>query len=212
MIKHALKQPFILTTGLAAFVHSTWALSTLFTGYGPSITDWQTLLSWLWWILPGALIAFALDVGQIATSAELREGDRSPAKYATFGIFAFATYILQWLYMAHHMPALDLSAGVREQWLPMAQLLRDASLWIIPAFLPLSTIAYTFSSRHTETPIEEIPAETKALVTVPPEEAIVITVPKSSTRTLHQSGNGNGHHDPDRDPNLDIAWNVENPS
>ena len=30
--KHLTEQPFILATGLAALVHSTWSLGTLFTG------------------------------------------------------------------------------------------------------------------------------------------------------------------------------------
>lgn len=202
MIKHALNNPYILTTGLAAYIHSTWALSTLFTGYGPAITNYTTLLSWLWWILPGALIAFALDVGQIATSAELREGQRNPAKFITFGIFAVATYILQWLYMAHHMPSLTLSEGVRPEWIALARLLRDSSLWIIPAFLPLSTIAYTFSSREElrpENKDDSQPVKEQLIISQVTDllEAEILPAPKArKTRTSPSSSNGNGHHVP----------------
>src|SRR5690606_34049346 len=106
-IGHALRQPFIFATGLAALMHSTWSLGTLFAGVSPEVAP---TLEYAGWIAPAVLIAFALDVGQIVTSAELRAGERTLAKYATFGIFAAATYYLQWLYIVHHMPALDLGA------------------------------------------------------------------------------------------------------
>lgn len=146
-LKHAIQQPFISATGLAAFVHSTWALATLFGGQPPAM---QPSLAFAYWLIPAMLIAFALDVGQIATSAQIRGGQREVTKYATFAIFAIANYFLQWLYMAHHMPALALASGVREQWQPLAELIRDASLWIIPAFLPLATLLYTVSESDPE--------------------------------------------------------------
>lgn len=142
ILKHLLKQPFVASTGIAALVHSTWALGTLFSGKEPAV---QFSASWFAWVIPAFLIAFALDVGQIATSAEIRAGHRNRRKYATFAVFALATYYLQWLYMAHHMPALELAPGVRETWAGTAQLIRDAAIWFIPALLPLSTLLYTFS-------------------------------------------------------------------
>ena len=138
--KHITGQPFIFATGLAALVHSTWSLGTLFSGDEP--TTW---LAWVGWLIPALLIAFALDVGQIVTSAEIRSGSRTKAKYLTFLVFAGATYYLQWLYMAHHMPEVSLAAGVRESWAGAATLLRDAAVWLIPALMPLSTALYTFS-------------------------------------------------------------------
>lgn len=146
-IKHAIHQPFISATGLAAFVHSTWALATLFGGNPPPM---QFSLEFGYWLIPAMLIAFALDVGQIATSSQIRGGQRGYVKYLTFAIFAVANYFLQWLYMAHHMPSLALAGGVRDQWQPMAELIRDASLWIIPAFLPLATLLYTVSESDPE--------------------------------------------------------------
>lgn len=141
-LRHAISQPFISATGLAAFVHSTWALATLFGGQAPPM---EFSLAFAYWLIPAMLIAFALDVGQVATSAQIRAGERNWTKYITFGIFAIANYFLQWLYMSHHMPALALADGVRQQWQPVAELIRDASLWIIPAFLPLATWLYTVS-------------------------------------------------------------------
>lgn len=146
IMKHVTGQPFVFSTGLAALVHSTWSLGTLFAGTEPA----QFSLAWFAWLLPALLIAFALDVGQIVTSAEIRAGARARAKYATFIVFAAATYYLQWLYIAHHMPSLDLAPGVRESWSSAASLLRDAAIWFIPALLPMSTTLYTFS--HTGRP------------------------------------------------------------
>ena len=76
ILSHTLRQPFIFSTGLAALVHSTWSVSTLFTGTEPYP---QFSAAWFAWVLPGFLIAFSLDVGQIVTSAEIRDGSRSLA-------------------------------------------------------------------------------------------------------------------------------------
>lgn len=141
IITHAVKQPFVLATGVAALVHSTWALGTLFAGEQPA--DIPHLVGWL---VPAFLIAFALDVGQIVTSAEIRAQGLTWQRTITFTVFAGATYYLQWLYIAHHMPALDLAAGVRPEWAGLTGLIRDAALWAIPALLPLSTLLYTLSS------------------------------------------------------------------
>ena len=143
ILSHTLRQPFIFSTGLAALVHSTWSVSTLFTGIEPYP---QFSAAWFAWVLPGFLIAFSLDVGQIVTSAEIRDGSRSLAKFATFGIFAIATWYLQFLYIAHHMPALNLAEGVAH--VALATTLRDLGLWVLPLLLPLSTLLYTFS--HTD--------------------------------------------------------------
>lgn len=141
ILKHLWQQPFVASTGVAALVHSTWSLGTLFSGKEPAA---QFSFEWFAWLIPAFLIAFALDVGQIATSGEIRAGKRNWRKYATFAVFAIATYYLQWLYMAHHMPLLDLAPGVRS-WSALALPIRDAAIWFIPALLPLSTLLYTFS-------------------------------------------------------------------
>jgi hypothetical protein len=147
LYKHVVEQPFVMATGVAALVHSTWSLGTLFSGNQPEAA---VTVEFIGWLAPAFLIAFALDVGQIATSAEIRAGHRTRAKYATFAVFAVATYYLQWLYIAHHMPYLELAGGVRGEWSGLATLVRDAAVWIIPAFLPLSTLMYTFSSDHAQ--------------------------------------------------------------
>ena len=140
--RHLIEQPFVMATGLAALAHSTWSLATLFAGQEPQ----QFTVAWWSWLLPALLIAFALDVGQIVTSSEIRAGQRTFTKFFTFGVFAIATYFLQWLYIIHHVPALELSQGVRAEWHGVVLLLRDCAIWIIPALLPLSTLLYTLKS------------------------------------------------------------------
>lgn len=144
-VKHIFEQPFVAATGAAALVHSTWALGTLFAGQQPP--EGWALVGWL---APALLIAFALDVGQIVTSAEIRRYGLTVTRGVTFIVFAGATYYLQWLYIAHHMPELQLAAGVRETWAGFATVMRDAAVWIIPALLPLSTLLYTFSGGRLE--------------------------------------------------------------
>lgn len=146
ILKHFFQQPFITATGAAALIHSTWALGTLFAGEQPE--GWALL----GWLAPALLISFALDVGQIATSAEIREHGLTRTRGVTFIVFSAATYYLQWLYIAHHMPSLALAAGVRETWAGFATVMRDSAVWIIPALLPLSTLLYTFSGGAVDHP------------------------------------------------------------
>lgn len=161
IVRHIVDQPFVFSTGLAALVHSTWSLGTLFAGKEPYPQFTET---WFAWVIPAFLIAFALDVGQIATSAEIRAGNRSRTKYLTFAVFAAATYYLQWLYISHHMPALALADGVRAEWSGHIAWIRDAAIWIIPLLLPLSTLLYTFSGseqvvEHVEQPTAIVPVK-----------------------------------------------------
>jgi hypothetical protein len=156
IIQHIVHQPFVFSTGLAALVHSTWSLGTLFAGNEPYP---QFTPTWFAWVIPAFLIAFAMDVGQVVTSAEIRAGNRTKTKYLTFAVFAAATYYLQWLYIAHHMPALALADGVRADSIAVVAGIRDAAIWIIPALLPLSTLLYTFSgSEPVVEPVVQPPA------------------------------------------------------
>lgn len=132
---------FIATTGTAALIHSTWSLATFFNGTEPSSPSW----AWVFWVTPALLLAISIDVGQIATSAQIARGERTRAKYATFAFLAVATYFLQWLYLAHHLPLISLGAGVNPNVVPFAIGVRDIALWLLPALLPMSTLLYTFS-------------------------------------------------------------------
>lgn len=153
VVKAALAEPFVFTTGLAALAHSTWALGTLFSGPEPD----QFTGAWFAWIVPALLIAFSLDVGQIATSYKIRTGERNKGRYITFATFSIATYYLQWLYISHHMPMVSLGTGVESWSLGISELLRGAAQWIIPALLPLSTLLYTLSgSDENQVPVVTI--------------------------------------------------------
>lgn len=151
---HLLEQPFVLTTGFAALIHSTWSLATLFNG--PEPVQWSG--PWFGWVIPALLIAFSVDVGQIITASEIRSGQRSGMKYATFATFAIATYLLQWFHLANHIPELTLASGVLADQIALAQFLREAMLWCIPALLPVSTLLYTFSSGKVEQQEKQIAA------------------------------------------------------
>lgn len=150
---------FVGATGVAALVHSTWSLGTLFGGEQPD-GGWALV----GWLATAFLIAFSLDIGQISTSMEIKKHGLTRARGLTFFVFAAATYYLQWLYMAHHMPLLDSALGIRSEWLPLVMLLRDAAIWIIPTFLPMSTVLYTFSStvESDRLTVRETPAEQPA--------------------------------------------------
>lgn len=229
VLMHLREQPFIVATGFAAFVHSTWSLGTWFAGIQPAVDAsfiesgmingaWvaQTLHV-LYWIIPAALIAFALDVGQIATSRDIQRGMRTRTKYATFMVFAVATYYLQWLYLAYHMPVMELSDGIRPDMLEFARLVRDASIWVIPMLLPLSTLLYTFShadakDASTQTAIEvSKPAPPIIRVEKPAIEAVrlpahIVHEQKSAESThsepVRKSGGGGGNATGDVDASL----------
>jgi hypothetical protein len=162
LLSHIRSQIFVTSTGIAAYIHSTWALAVTFGGLPPDPSTPEGALAYAWWVLPAALIAFALDIGQIVTAHEIRmQGGRaSPLKYLTFLIFAGATYYLQWYYLVHHMPALELSPGVRFER-EAAETLASAAVWLIPALLPLSTLLYTLSGRediHRMHPAQLVPS------------------------------------------------------
>ena len=154
-LRHILSQPFVVATGFAALVHSTWSLATLFNGAEPSFG-----LPWLLWVAPALLIALSIDVGQVVTASEIRSGQRSRIKLATFGVFAVFTYGLQWYHLAHHIPMLDLAQGVRSEWRGFASLISDAMVFLVPALLPLSTLLYTFSSEHETAPVVAVQPQT----------------------------------------------------
>lgn len=139
-------EPFVTATGAAAFLHSTWTLQMMFSGRILNLG--APFLEWAGANIPAALLAFAIDVGQIKTSADIRRGNANAGKFLTFAVLALATYYLQWIYMMHHAPALALGAGVRADLRETAAAMRDAAIFIIPALLPLSTLLYTMSNAN----------------------------------------------------------------
>lgn len=137
------EEPFIAATGIAAGVHSTWSFA-MFSGPLPA---WETQkLQLALVLLTSFLLAFAIDVGQIKTSHDIRKGQRNFTKIITFVVLAVGTYYLQWFYLVHHAPALALGDGVRDAWQPYVQIARDAWIFALPAFLPVATTLYTISN------------------------------------------------------------------
>lgn len=168
-LKHLLENPFITFTGLAALVHSTWSLGTLFSGVQPLGDIWL----WTAWVLPAFFIAFALDVGQISTSAKIRHYGLNWQRGLAFFVFSVATYYLQFLYIAHHMPSLEIAAGVSawHHWAVVTA--RDAAIWILPLLLPLSTMLYTISDGdNKEQPKANEPVE--PIITIEKEKQLSI--------------------------------------
>lgn len=140
-LRHMSENLFVTLTGIAALVHSTWSLGTMFSGQAPT-GDW---LAYAGWVLPAFFVAFAMDIGQISTSAAIRHEGLTWQRAVTFCVFALATYYLQFLYIAHHLPLLNLAQGLSEFHRPNVKIAVDAAIWIMPLFLPLSTILYTLS-------------------------------------------------------------------
>lgn len=163
-LKHMSENLFITFTGIAALVHSTWSLGTMFSGIAPN-GDWWAYAAW---VLPAFFVAFAMDVGQISTSAAIRHNGLTWQRALAFFVFSVATYYLQFLYIAHHMPALDIASGVSQfhQWAVVTG--RDAAIWILPLLLPLSTMLYTISDGdNKEQPIKQQHPEPTILVESP---------------------------------------------
>lgn len=163
-LKHMSENLFITFTGIAALVHSTWSLGTMFSGQAPN-GDW---LSYAAWLLPAFFVAFAMDVGQISTSAAIRHHGLTWQRALAFSVFAVATYYLQFLYIAHHMPSLEIAAGVSEFHRMTVVTARDAAIWILPLLLPLSTMLYTISDGDKkEQPIPSTLPEPTLEVSIP---------------------------------------------
>lgn len=201
--KHIKAQPFVAATAGAALAHSAWSLGTLFSGVQPvppvigqGFELWFVFfVKTLAWHIPAVSIAFAFDVGQVVTAHEIRNAHgagRTPyRKYVTFVVFAAATYYLQMLYAAHHFPNLALGAGVSADHRPTVQAWLDVAVWVIPMFLPLSTLLYTFSGDSDETlvnapqtPINDAPAvvipDPAPIIRVDPVAPAQLTAPISA--------------------------------
>lgn len=175
ILRHIISQPFVASTSVAALVHSTWSLCTFMGGDQP--TDPLHLLGWL---APGFLLAFSLDVGLLWTAVSINRKEGGKGMYAAMGVLLLAMFYLQWLYMAIHLPEVNLGAGVRQQWIDAISFGRDLSLFVIPALLPISVGLFTFSRRDTHQTVVQNTAET-ALVTV--VEALKVEMPTKGDST-----------------------------
>lgn len=164
---------FIFATSIAMFVHSTWTFNTLFAGEQPALDG--SLSAWvpyLLWVTPGALIAAAIDIGQVQTSSKLMRAKtiaRRGALLVTFMVLAIAGYYLQWFHLVHHMPALNFGQGLAPATQDAVRTARDAAIFIIPMLLPISTILYTVS---------EIGEHDEHMPAVPDVAPVVVEVPE----------------------------------
>jgi len=170
ILRHIISQPFVASTSVAALVHSTWSLCTFMGGDQPA-----ELLHLLGWLAPGFLLAFSLDVGLLWTAVSINRKEGGKGMYAAMGVLLLAMFYLQWLYMAIHLPEVNLGAGVRQQWIDAISFGRDLSLFVIPALLPISVGLFTFSRRDTHQTIAHNTAET-ALVAV--SEPLTVEMPE----------------------------------
>ena len=146
------REMFIIAIGAAAYMHSLWSFGTFLGGTQPDpMLGWLQFVHYLGWLIPAALLAFALDVGMIKTSMELRKGRATFAMYAAFGLLAIITYTLQWLYSVHHMDAIIIGSGVPDGMRFFATGVSNfVTVWLLPGALPITAIAYTFASSDTQ--------------------------------------------------------------
>lgn len=173
-LKHMSENLFVTFTGIAALVHSTWSLGTMFSGQAPT-GNW---LAYAGWVLPAFFVAFAMDIGQISTSAAIRHNGLTWQRALAFFVFSVATYYLQFLYIAHHMPALEIGLGISEAHHATVQTVRDAAIWILPLLLPLSTMLYTISD-----------GDSKEQAVKPQAPEATITIEKREQPMLEEKSN-----------------------
>lgn len=154
ILKHFREQPFVVFVALAALPHSTWAIATYMSGVAPQLTSWGDLLAFLWWVIPALFLAIAMDVGFVVTAGEIRAGNQSKWLVNTFYSLAFASYILQFLFVIHHAPAVPVGSGASPIVSAIGSVIQQVCIFILPALLPGATVLYTLA--HHETRHENI--------------------------------------------------------
>jgi hypothetical protein len=193
VIKHNLfSNIFVAAVAAACFIHGTWTIATITGGNQPILDTLSVsaVLQWLFWVIPGALVSFALDIGQFQTSVEIAkehsEGRYPVLKYITFFVISLFVYYLQWFHLVHHMPALALSESVLSStYADTVTSIRMAIIWIYPALLPVTILLYTYSqNRKPAASAAATPATFgTAIVTVPKDDASALQ-PVSSAGSL----------------------------
>jgi hypothetical protein len=138
---------FIFAVAAAMFIHSTWSINTIFGGLSPALES--DTVRYILWVIPGMLLAFAIDIGQISTSIRITQSRTTTQRIGlgiTFIVLALAGYYLQWFHLIHHMPKLAFGEGLSIPTRESVVAARDAAIFIIPALLPISMILYTLSN------------------------------------------------------------------
>lgn len=158
-IKRIPEHTFVTIVGIAAFIHSTWTVATFSGGIAPTVSGGDpgaailSILAWSWWVIPGALSAFALEVGQVVTARQIQAGIGRKlhipkvgdlnVKTLTFVILSAATYLLQLTYLLHHFPDLPIAPGLSEKSRYAAQTVMEIVTWGMPLLLPISMLMFT---------------------------------------------------------------------
>lgn len=185
-----LTEAFVAIVGIAALIHSTWTVATFTGGEGPQISlsdigkGVLTILAWLWWVLPGFLAAFALEVGQIVTASQIKRnvgrkihirGTAVNVKIITFVIFSLATYLLQLTYLLHHYPTRQLSQGLSPASRSAGMFVMELIVWCMPLLLPVATLLYTAGDESEELPPSK-PEQSLAVIK-PVDDSFLVICP-----------------------------------
>lgn len=170
-IKRIPEHTFVTIVGIAAFIHSTWTVATFSGGIAPEVRGGDpaiallSILAWLWWVIPGALSAFALEVGQVVTARQIHAGVgrklnlgifKLNVKTLTFVGLSAGTYFLQLVYVLHHYPDLPLAAGIPEHSKVAGAQFMEFIVWGMPMLLPLTMLWFTAADEPQQRPIEAL--------------------------------------------------------
>lgn len=143
---------FVVIVGLAAWIHSTWSFSVVIGGDVPAITLWQDVARWLYWVMPGAAAAAAVDVGLISLAAQFRAGSGNRAKLVTFGVLSAISYIGQALFALSHGGKYVPSAGLSPTSTAVASVVWELLIWALPAALPITLLLWAWSDMQPQQP------------------------------------------------------------
>lgn len=145
-----------LAIAIATFQHTAWTASYLFEG--PQAEGRTT------WIVQGALIAIAVDVGMLMTSRFLvgARGRQKVVLVSAFVIAAITSFFFQLVYMAIHTPTVTVSAGVNASWSAFLNNVIEARVLIIPLALPVLATVYTMARLTSHPAPKEIPPEARS--------------------------------------------------
>lgn len=148
---------FVVIVGVAAWVHSSWTFASVIGGNSPvsQILGVGDGLHWLYWFLPAAASAAAIDVGMINLAEQFKHGRGSTAKLVTFGVLSCISYIAQALFALSHGGSYEPSAGLSPQSAAAAHFVWELLIWALPGALPITLILWAWADTQ-GTPTKEV--------------------------------------------------------
>lgn len=151
-----------IAISIATFSHTQWAAAYTFEGVAPTNPDEYNL-----WLLKGALIAIAIDVGMLLSARYIKQA-ASGWIVLSFVVAAISSFYTQIIYIFVHTPLLVAGSGVSQYWNEMITPLMDARVIILPFLLPFLAIIYTIAQigNHKELKKKELAEQANAKVTV----------------------------------------------